>query len=93
MLRRVSIAASAGIWVGALAGLATALADFGAHWLFMESAEDRAGLLARLLCFLPALGAVLGAGAGSWFALIELRHEFPVRVAGGVGVVVPCGEP
>jgi arylsulfatase A-like enzyme/HEAT repeat protein len=69
MLRRVSIATSAGIWVGALAGLATALADFGAHWLFMESTGDRAGLLARLLCLLPALGAAFGACAGAWFGL------------------------
>ncbi len=67
-MRRVSIAASAGIWLGALAGLATSLADFGAHWLFMESAEDRAALLGRLLCLLPMLGAAVGALAGSWFA-------------------------
>lgn len=69
MLRRVSIAAAAGIWLGALAGFATALADFGAHWLFMESSADRLALLARLLCFLPALGAVFGAFAGTWFGL------------------------
>jgi arylsulfatase A-like enzyme/HEAT repeat protein len=76
MLRRVSIAASAGIWVGALAGLATALADFGAHWLFMESMGDRLALLARLGCLLPALGAVFGAAAGAWIGLIS-----PLRAA------------
>lgn len=69
MLRRVSIATSAGIWVGSLAGLATALADFGAHWLFMESTADRAVLLARLVCFLPALGGLFGVCAGLWFAV------------------------
>jgi len=30
--------------------------------------------------------------AGSWFAVIELGHEFPVRAAGGVEVVVTRGE-
>jgi arylsulfatase A-like enzyme/HEAT repeat protein len=69
MLRRVSIAASAGVWLGAIAGFATALSDFGAHWLFMESTGDRLTLLARLVCLLPTLGAVAGAFAGSWFGL------------------------
>jgi arylsulfatase A-like enzyme len=69
MLRRVSIAASAGTWAGTLAGLAAALGDFGAHWLYMESAEDRVALLARLLCLLPALGAAFGALAGAWCTL------------------------
>jgi arylsulfatase A-like enzyme len=69
MLRRVSIGGSAGICVGALAGLGTALADFGAHWLFMESGPDRMALFARLLCLQPAAGALLLGCAGVWIAL------------------------
>src|SRR5664279_2753525 len=30
--------------------------------------------------------------AGSWSAVIELRHEFPVRAAGSVEVVITPGE-
>jgi len=30
--------------------------------------------------------------AGSWFAVIDLCHEFPVRAAGGIEVVVTRGE-
>src|SRR5262245_41183165 len=69
MLRRASIAASAGVWIGALAGLATALADFGAHWLFMESSGDRFTLLARLACLEPAAGALIGGVFGLAFGL------------------------
>jgi arylsulfatase A-like enzyme/HEAT repeat protein len=69
MLRRLSIAATAGTWAGALAGLAVALGDYGAHWLYMESAEDRIALATRLLCLLPAFGAALGALGGAWCAL------------------------
>jgi arylsulfatase A-like enzyme/HEAT repeat protein len=53
-----------GAWVGLLAGVATAAADFGAHWLFMASAADRAWLAVRLLSLQAAAGAVLGALAG-----------------------------
>ena len=49
---------------GALAGIASALADYGAHWLFMESMRDRAWLLLRLLSLEPAAGACLGALLG-----------------------------
>ncbi|HKU40677.1 MAG TPA: sulfatase-like hydrolase/transferase, partial [Polyangiales bacterium] len=69
MLRRASIAASAGVWVGALAGLSTALADFGAHWLFMESGRDRVALFSRLLCLQPAAAALICACLGPWVAL------------------------
>ena len=31
-------------------------------------------------------------GAGSCFAVIELRHEFPARVAGGAEVILTRGE-
>ncbi len=93
MLRRVSIAASTGIWVGALAGLATGLADFGAHWLFMESADDRVTLLARLLCFQPALGAVLGCLAGVWLEFVSRLRVARTRLTraslGAVLLVVP----
>jgi arylsulfatase A-like enzyme/HEAT repeat protein len=68
MLRRTLLALSVGTWIGALAGLATALADFGAHWLFMESAGDRGWLLVRLLSTQPAAGAALGAAAGGVYA-------------------------
>jgi arylsulfatase A-like enzyme len=65
--RRRSFAAlsiSIGIWAGALAGATTALGDYGAHWLFMESARDRLWLLVRLLTTQPAAGACIGAVAG-----------------------------
>jgi arylsulfatase A-like enzyme/HEAT repeat protein len=69
MLRRSLLALSVGTWVGALAGLAGALADFGAHWLFMESALDRRWLLIRLLSTQPAAGALLGAGCACFDSL------------------------
>jgi arylsulfatase A-like enzyme/HEAT repeat protein len=53
-----------GVWIGACAGIATALGDFGAHWLFMDSARDRIWLLVRLLSLQPAIGAGIGALAG-----------------------------
>jgi arylsulfatase A-like enzyme/HEAT repeat protein len=61
LVRRNLVALAVGIWAGSLAGLATALADFGAHWLFMENGRDRGALLLRLLAFQPALGATCGA--------------------------------
>ncbi len=68
MVKRSLQAVSVGVWVGALAGLATALADFGAHWLFMESTRDRADLLLRLLSTQVPVAAVLG-------ALVALVHS------------------
>jgi arylsulfatase A-like enzyme len=62
-LRRAGLACAAGVWIGAIAGVATALADFGAHWLFMDSSRDRAWLLLRLLSLQPAIGAGFGAVA------------------------------
>ncbi len=62
-------AVSLGVWLGALAGAATALSDFGAHWLFMESWADRAWLLTRLLSMQPAAGALVGGAAGLVAAL------------------------
>jgi len=53
-----------GAWVGLAAGVATAGADFGAHWLFMASVGDRVWLGLRLLSLQAAAGVVLGAVAG-----------------------------
>lgn len=53
-----------GAWIGLAAGSATALADFGAHWLFMASFGDRAWLGLRLLSLQTAAGVLLGAAAG-----------------------------
>jgi len=55
---------SIGAWAGTAAGCATALADFGAHWLYMESAADRAWLGLRLLSLQAAAGALLGLLSG-----------------------------
>ncbi len=64
MFRQTLHAVSVGVWLGAIAGVATSLSDFGAHWLFMESAGDRTLLLLRLLSLQPAAGAALGALGG-----------------------------
>jgi arylsulfatase A-like enzyme/HEAT repeat protein len=54
-------ALSLGALLGALAGLWSALADFGASWLWLPVWRDRAGLLWRLVATLPPVGALLGA--------------------------------
>jgi arylsulfatase A-like enzyme/HEAT repeat protein len=54
-------ASSLGALLGALAGLWSALADFGASWLWLPVWRDRAGLLWRLVATLPPVGALLGA--------------------------------
>lgn len=59
---------SLGAWVGMVAGCATALSDFGAHWLYMESAADRAWLGLRLLTLQGATGAALGVFASALLA-------------------------
>ncbi|HEY2735619.1 MAG TPA: sulfatase, partial [Polyangiales bacterium] len=62
-----------GIWIGGLAGLATALSDYGAHWLFMDGAIDRLWLLARLTSIQPAIGAAVGGMLGIIAALTPPR--------------------
>jgi arylsulfatase A-like enzyme len=68
-------AAAVGCLLGWVAGLATALSDFGAHWLWLEGMRDRAALLVRLVGLqLPAgawLGALIGAAVGLTDALID----------------------
>ncbi len=59
--------------MGGLAATASALSDFGAHWLWLDGLRDRAALLERLLGIQAplgvavgcALGAVLGASEGA----------------------------
>ena len=50
-----------GLVAGALAGAWVAFADFGATWLWLPLARDRALLLVRLLASLVPVGALLGA--------------------------------
>ena len=59
-LRRSFATLARGACVGALAGTASALSDYGAHWLFMESARDRLWLALRLLSLQASAGLVLG---------------------------------
>lgn len=74
LLRSVR-AAAVGCLLGWVSGLATALSDFGAHWLWLEGLRDRAALLLRLVGLqLPAgawLGALIGAAIGFADALID----------------------
>jgi len=52
--------ASRGVLLGAAAGLVVALNDFGAMWLWLETASDRWSLLARLAGLLTPVAAMLG---------------------------------
>ena len=72
---------SLGAWAGLVAGCATALGDFGAHWLYMETASDRAWLGVRLLSLQAAAGAVLGLLTG---ALLMAAGRLPRVVQAGI---------
>ena len=73
--------AAVGAFLGAAAGLITALSDFGAMWLWLQLWGDRVAFLARLmLTQVPAgalMGAAVGSAAGAMYALTRSR---PVRV-------------
>lgn len=76
---------SIGAWIGLVAGFATAAADFGAHWLFMAGAGDRAWLGLRLVSLQGAGGVLVGAACGLVFAATRslaerLRPEASLRV-------------
>ena len=75
MLIRSVRAAAVGCALGCVTGLATALSDFGAHWLWLEGLRDRAGLLLRLVGLqVPAgiwLGTLLGTGLGCADAFLD----------------------
>jgi len=58
------LAASRGVLVGACAGVALALNDFGAIWLWLDMGPDRVALLNRLSGLLIPTGALVG-GVGS----------------------------
>lgn len=66
---------SIGAWIGLVAGVATAAADFGAHWLFMAGAGDRAWLGLRLLSLQGAAGVLVGAACGLLFAATRSLAE------------------
>lgn len=98
MSQRSLTAISMGIWLGALSGLATAFADFGAHWLFMESGHDRLTLFVRLLATQVPGAALLGATAGLVFGAaalaisrlrLDLRAEQRVRSAAFAAALAP----
>jgi arylsulfatase A-like enzyme len=85
-----------GAWVGLVAGVATAAADFGAHWLFMASARDRAWLGLRLLSLQTCGGVVLGALCGlvAWSTgrAAEIRPSAQrIRHAALLGVITCPG--
>jgi arylsulfatase A-like enzyme len=79
-----------GACAGLIAGVATAAADFGAHWLFMASASDRAWLGLRLLSLQAAAGVLLGtlAGFAVWSTgrLAEIRSRAALLHASLLGV-------
>lgn len=84
MLLRTARAVSAGALIGLVAGIMTAFADFGAHWLWLEGWGDRAGLLLRLLGLQGPVGAALGAGLGVAFgategALVRTSERLAIR--------------
>jgi arylsulfatase A-like enzyme/HEAT repeat protein len=67
-------------WVGLAAGIATAASDFGAHWLFMPSAGDRAWLGVRLLSLQAAAGIAVAVLAGALlFATRRLAERLQSR--------------
>jgi arylsulfatase A-like enzyme len=83
--RRSFATLATGACVGALAGAASALSDYGAHWLFMESARDRLWLALRLLSLQASAGLALGLGAAlivaTGDALLRGRARIPGEAA------------
>lgn len=67
--------ASAGLLLGAGAGIVLALCDFGALWLWLPFWSERLVLLLRLVASLAAIGAVIGVGAGAVAGAWEVRVE------------------
>ena len=72
--------AGVGVFLGAGAGLVTAVGDFGAQWLWLQLWGDRAGFLLRLVAIQLSLGALLGALGGALAGALEPR--FAARAAG-----------
>src|SRR5690349_23077109 len=64
-------AAALGCTLGAVAGSASGLADFGAHWLWLDTWPDRGMLLLRMLGLQAPLGALLGLVLGAWLGASE----------------------
>ncbi|MDH5490873.1 MAG: HEAT repeat domain-containing protein [Myxococcales bacterium] len=73
-----------GMYVGAGAGILTALGDFGASWLWLPWWTDRLELLARLLGLQAPLGAILGAALA---LLAEALHRAERRLERDLGVL------
>src|SRR5512134_3985636 len=74
-LHRMATMASVGGLLGALAALLSALADYGAHFLWLDTWTDRGVLLLRLLGTQLPVGTVLGLVLGTLLALSERWHE------------------
>jgi arylsulfatase A-like enzyme len=62
--QRAARAAALGLLLGCLAGVLTALTDYGAHWLWLDRWADRGSLLLRLVGIQAPLGGLLGAVLG-----------------------------
>lgn len=76
---------------GALAGCATALSDYGAHWLFMESARDRAWLGLRLVTLQAAAGVCAGVSCGLVIVMLRsMRAPAAVRAGVASALVFPA---
>jgi arylsulfatase A-like enzyme/HEAT repeat protein len=77
---RLASALASGVWLGAGAGLMSALSDYGAHWLFMESGRDRWALLLRLLSTqVPACAALGLAAALVYWVASGPSHALALR--------------
>lgn len=84
-------AAARGLLRGAFAGLALALSDFGALWLWLPIWSDRGALLARLVATVVPLGALLGGVIGFLYGAFGLREStrpFPFAQRGALAAAL-----
>ena len=81
---------------GAAAGAFSALAEYGATWLWLPVWRDRGGLLVRLLATLVPLGAALALLGSTLFGLSLLlaRRWFGADAARGTALIwTLCSAP
>ena len=71
VLSRAAVAGALGCAIGCAAGLLCAFSDFGAHWLWLETWSDRAGLLVALIGLQAPFGAVAGGLLGVLFGATD----------------------
>jgi arylsulfatase A-like enzyme len=78
---RTAWAALLGCALGAVAGVLSGLGDFGAHWLWLDTWQDRGVLLLRVIGMQAPLGAAIGLVIGALFGASEDSIERLARRA------------